>query len=376
MSGHLNLTEAEIAQILKMRKESALKDSALKESTDDSSIRSIAIKNSNGNVFSKEDIYEIIEYIYSKGYSIESTGKLPKNNVLFVNFVDNSKPAQNFLKMKEFDIGDNKYLVSASNSKPIPGDILEAISKSATPIVYIGFGHVPMTEANIIKVFHKFNIVCYNITIKEKFGNYFAFVQTNSIKTAMTINNIANLEDEFCVHKSHFKIGYGKEPIRKEPIRKDTDYKPKKTTTGAKPLAAGAKPMAAGAKPAAAGAKPMAAGAKPMAACAKPAAAGAKPAAAGAKPIVIDKSHNTIYLGCSTTPVTPEKIMSALSKYDIPICNISIRKVSTKSGDILNEAFVITDSHIQIQKAIVNLRQIAIDLSVNPVKFRIGSKKS
>ena len=354
MSINLKLSEAEYEEILKMRMENEM------EKDTDLPNRSVAIKKSDGSNFSKDDISKIISWIYENiNYSIESLVKLTKNNMLFVNFVVNSQPVEKFLKIMNFTIDDTTYVVSTSKSRPIPDDIMESITssdKKASPIVYLGFGPVPVTESTIVKVFLKHNAIPYKITIKERFGNYSAFIQTNSIRTAMTINQIESLGDDFCIHKSHFRIGYGKEPI--------------------KPKAAGAKPKAVGAKPMAAGAKPMAAGAKPMAAGAKPMAAGAKPMAAGAKSSGILPNHNTIYIGCSTTPITDEQVMNALSKYEIPICNITIRKVPLRETLTLHEVFVITNSITHIEKAIKNSVQIRTDLGVNPKYFRIGSKKS
>ena len=291
--------------------------------------RSVAIQKSNSMTFDNDEILNIITWIYSNiRYPLESIMKSMKGNMLFINFVDTTNPAITLLEHKTFTIDDTVYNVTPSKSRPVPIDITSAIEMSKTnstttptPILYLGFGPTPVDESMIEGVFTKIGITAYKIIIKNKNGNYFAFVTTNSIRTAMSLNQKKDwLCDTFSVHVSNFQIGYGKEPI---PSVQPTIVKNPPTA-----------------------------------------------------PLSDTTNLTTIYIGCSVIAVTTDQIRTVLSKFGIPISNIHIRKITHYSDKKLYEAYVLTDSYENVQKAIQNSDTIADDLSVDKKYFRIGPKQT
>ena len=294
--------------------------------------RSVAIQKVDATVPTDEEINNIMKWIYSHIpiSNIESIVKLTKGNLLFVNFVDNKIPASILLQHKTFIIKDIVYTVNASKNRPIPIDILSAMDSSKrngslppSPILYLGFGSCSVDDSTITSVFSELGVVTYQIISKEKNGNYYAFVTTNSIRTTMTLNQKKDLlREKFAIPDGQFQIGYGKEPVTEscKLVTKKTFDKP---------------------------------------------------------PLVVDTTNmTTIYIGCSTIAVTPEQIATELSVYQIPIKNIYIRKINHYSNKTLYEAYVLTDSYESVKKVIDHKDDLADQLKIGKKFFRIGSKET
>lgn len=300
--------------------------------------RSVAItkdlKDSMGSQphdFSNEEIYKIIQHIQSTTVhsNLESVVKSTSGSYLFVNFVDKSIPASALIAAQQLDIDSVLYNIHTSKNRPLPDVVNRAIcnaklqSKYISPIVYLNFGTTECSIEKIGEVFTKLRIQFYNITIKNNGQNY-AFVVTNSIRTAMhACDKIDVLRTEFNI--PGLEINYGKEWILR-----------KRNT-----------PSSSG--------------------------GGAAAMSDSAKPPPDPTTMTTIYIGLSDTVTTSDDVDRILCAHDIPLKNIYIR-TNRIHQRTLYEAYVLTTTNAEVKKAISLGETLCEEFGVNKKYFRISAK--